>query len=632
MASDSLLENAPIQGPDYLYSTLPEDKDQIRLLILDPGHEDDPLSGSLISVKLEEAPAFEAISYVWGCDNRDHCIHLNGKPLSLTPSMSDALRQTRQLDKPRTLWADSICINQGDSVEKGHQVFLMGRIYQRSEQTVLCLGTSRQHRDVARDVSGLIGDVNRLMDGVFNDPEFTWDWDSFPESQEDDPLFSGERWESWIKMGSCKWFSRGWVVQEAALANKAVLLWAGAEIKWSNMLRAYSWLLQRTPFLSERRVIPRLHLNIWNSEHRDEQRTLRARQMETELSLSKTLWILHFSRQLELTIQEDRIYAFMAIPTSDGAMSRMQLQPDYSDSTSYLQVYKDFAVKYLEQTSDLDLLACVQQRHGDQDDNTYQVDLDAPRQPDLPSWVPRWDFHGSDVDTWVHDAVPKIYPHAAAKNIACSGDGSILHVKGIILDSVEFVSREIMPLTDPADTVRELVSVWRKVVEQIIKQPRPHESPFQIAMSFLAAVNMGSYYGEWNEWVRSMAAFARILENDNSEVSTDAYANDEDAMRISKYAVDVSSHRQFILLRRGYVGMAPQTARIGDTYAIIFGTRAPFILRKMAGKGARYNVVGWGYVQNKRSNRDGVPNRMDRDQNAYDWEEWSLPTRDIFLC
>lgn len=115
----------------------------------------------------------------------------------------------------------------------------MGRIYARSCRTLICLGFHPRFRQYSRDVVALVDGVNNMMDRIFACPVFLWDWESFPFPREDEPLLHDEKWISWEKLGKCDWFKRGWVVQEAASAREAVVLWADAEIQWISILRNY---------------------------------------------------------------------------------------------------------------------------------------------------------------------------------------------------------------------------------------------------------------------------------------------------------------------------------------------------------------------------------------------------------
>lgn len=151
----------------YQYEPLPTHK-HTRVLVLEPGPNNsdengDALVGSLRLLDLNGAykKPFEAISYVWGPPARSHVILLDGHPLPITASLRDALLQTRLADQSRTLWADAICIDQRNKLEKGHQVAAMGRIYKTSKRTLICLGV--QYPEHARDTAGLIEYVNTII-------------------------------------------------------------------------------------------------------------------------------------------------------------------------------------------------------------------------------------------------------------------------------------------------------------------------------------------------------------------------------------------------------------------------------------------------------------------------------------
>lgn len=135
-----------------------------------------------------------------------------------------------------------------------------------------------------------------------------------------------------------------------------------------------------------------------------EARTLLPANASLELQAWPTLDLLHEARYLQVTNPTDRIYAFMAIPTSDGAMPT--LVPDYSDQTSYLDVYREFATRFLDATSNLDLLSYV--------DYKPSANLDDLFASPFPSWIPRWNhksysyvplFYFPRI-TGAHDAAP----------------------------------------------------------------------------------------------------------------------------------------------------------------------------------------------------------------------------------
>ena len=135
-------------------------KGHIRLLQLEPGVLGAPVSVQLLRYKLgtPETPPYEALSYVWGtqlCPNQilvtKHCNTDSDWQqrqtckvrVSITFNLDVALRMLRSTTQPRLLWIDSLCIDQGNDVEKASQVAQMGQIYAHATQVVISVGEER---------------------------------------------------------------------------------------------------------------------------------------------------------------------------------------------------------------------------------------------------------------------------------------------------------------------------------------------------------------------------------------------------------------------------------------------------------------------------------------------------------
>lgn len=622
------LEEDLSKGYKFIYRPLPGDG-YIRRLILEPGKGDDNLVGRLEVVSLACAHgSFEAISYAWGSDEKNHIININGKPMAITTSLRDALHQTRRSDKPRVLWADAICINQQDTQEKGHQVALMGEVYKSSCCTLICLGYSTE--SWPREVATLIQDVEGMMDRVMKFYLVNHKgWDSFPYPKAGDRLLSRERWESWTELVSQPWFSRGWVVQEAALGPESLVLWAGETIPWVSLLRVQHWLNKRSHHLigghpNELSVLSPLHTNTLEvRRHHDIQTLLPARR--TALT---TLQALHDARDLELKDPKDRIYAFMAYPTSDAAMPA--LRPNYTDDTSHLDLYWEFAVKYLERTLDLNILAFVEHEKGDEVASTTDAGLylGPMRSLSCPSWVPRWDRGRGLIPLW-HWAEPKV--NGSLQKMIFSNSNATLQVKAVIFDSVEYVSEEIKWKRHYGEAVASVIRLWRNIAEQSIRYPGPHQSNLNLA--FLGALNSNRSVGDRDEWDRAQEAFAKLLPSgiDNPELPVDRFEHNRDAKLLSKFILDFSHGRRLLVLGRGHLGQSSSATHVGDVCAAIFGSSTPFILRKMAGREDHFSVVGPAYIQSAEVYDNGAPIGMGRYGYCNDWEDWNLPTRDLFL-
>ena len=84
---------------------------------------------------------YEALSYVWGIPTpvqklRSDC----GQTFQITPNCASALRHLRLKSEIRTLWLDSICINQSSNDEKAHQIAMMSDIYKNAREVLVWLG------------------------------------------------------------------------------------------------------------------------------------------------------------------------------------------------------------------------------------------------------------------------------------------------------------------------------------------------------------------------------------------------------------------------------------------------------------------------------------------------------------
>ena len=129
----------------------------IRILQLLPSRagagDDDELQCSLEVTTLDEALPYIALSYVW--ENYHHggieglipafpqgdvLLRCNGELVKIGANLSSALRRLRDKTSVVRVWVDSLCINQRNVRERTHQVGLMRKIYEGSQEVVIWLG------------------------------------------------------------------------------------------------------------------------------------------------------------------------------------------------------------------------------------------------------------------------------------------------------------------------------------------------------------------------------------------------------------------------------------------------------------------------------------------------------------
>ena len=79
---------------DGFYSPLLGQRD-IRLLEVLPGDDESTLVTSMVTVSLDSKPIYAALSYAWGDATQRSITECNGKSISITTSLAEALKAFR---------------------------------------------------------------------------------------------------------------------------------------------------------------------------------------------------------------------------------------------------------------------------------------------------------------------------------------------------------------------------------------------------------------------------------------------------------------------------------------------------------------------------------------------------------
>lgn len=92
---------------------------EIRLLTLASGKTDDVISCSLHHMDLvPESSEYTALSYVWGGQDNQLEISLEGRIFQVTRNLHSSLRRLCQDDDDLTLSVDALCIDQANVAER----------------------------------------------------------------------------------------------------------------------------------------------------------------------------------------------------------------------------------------------------------------------------------------------------------------------------------------------------------------------------------------------------------------------------------------------------------------------------------------------------------------------------------
>jgi hypothetical protein len=208
----------------------------------------------------------------------------------------------------------------------------------------------------------------------------------------------------------------------------------------------------------------------------------------------------------------------------------------------------------------------------------------------------------------------------------------ILKVQGVIIDAIVYESDTMSYETSTLETISNL---WRDIAAIQVDSPYPGTNRVQ---AFLESLVCGTYEGVWSKWTQSREALALFLQANHSDQNQAGRLQEEsgleDADRFLSYANGVTHSRKFVLTERGYMGLAPCVARIGDMCAIIYGCTSSCILRK-AGLNQQYIFLGSAVFIGKQpqdAGDAGIFFVQLGEEKSKDWIEWDLEEHDIELC
>ena len=300
--------------PAYEYEALDHSAPQFRIFTLEPAEDrDSPLRGALRIEKFlptsEAQQSYEAVSYVWGAQQKAWPLFVAGATLPLSSNLAQALRYIRHPSQPRQLWIDALCIDQSSSREKNHQVRQMYQIFAQATRVLIWLGESDEDSEYAlTHLEGLTGalrlDIPRIA-----------------------------------KLFTRPWWSRVWTFQEGLAANGDSLVLCGQRtVAWQTVLQALGDLLKcarRYPDAALHRFRYFLEVN-------------RLRRSAQEVHLDRLVFA---SSYREATDPRDYVYALLGL-VNDTSYESIDL--DYSKPVSW--AYQQAMVSMIRSRKDLDIL------------------------------------------------------------------------------------------------------------------------------------------------------------------------------------------------------------------------------------------------------------------------------------
>ena len=619
----------------HQYQQLPKGR-WIRLLRLFPSKHGGSLECELFVVQVDVVPQYEAISYVWGDPSQTTSILCDNHLIHITANLHGVLRQIRHASEARIVWADAICIDQANDVEKGHQVNLMGLIYSKASRVLIWLGEDAQRR--AATAFRFIVDFNRYWGSqLAKYPDIY----QVPQLPSESPLRDRAKLDSVAEVFRRPWFSRVWTVQEVGLASTVLVLWGEASINWGEIVEFANICHDRAEEFVDSfdlvYVLDGFQL-IWCTYDDEDTQT-----WKTELPLTKegfqtrqaTKQGANFFNVLlgvngrEATDKRDFVYAFLG-----HSLARLQGQTKTMVAADYTkewpEVYWNVAIQLLEQTKSLVLLSAVSH-------------LDEQIPEEFPSWIPQWYVKSFITILSPFPAHESFYDAALVEENSTSlirdprpyhFDGRVLTahlaVRALIIDSVRSHSSKLDAWDHPRakGSLDPVEAVWKEAGFDAVTGS-VYSSNFEAFTHTLVAGMTWQMDPTEADVGRHRAAF-RAYSAKNCSIEFNGLAQRElpsssendmtgDSTGFSQILGDMCNHRKCFITEKGYFGLGPLAIQEGDLCCVLFGARVPFIVRSTRTAG-HYRLVGECFAHG-----------LMRGEATRAWREGSLTAEEIFL-
>ncbi|KAL5319118.1 hypothetical protein ACEPPN_012167 [Leptodophora sp. 'Broadleaf-Isolate-01'] len=209
--------------PAYKYIPLKSPR-HIRVLELKKKCFFSEPSCELRQLSLDDAPAFEALSYTWGVSPPSIPLEVTGSRILVTSAVEEFLFHQRSFFRSKLFWIDSVCINQNDDVEKTEQLPLMTEIYRRARLVIVWLGPPG-----SAHTANLIGSFLVTLTA----PHIA----RFSTNDALENFVRGQK-EAFVALGelfSHPWFERIWIIQEVIVSNRVHVMYKGICLSWDTI-------------------------------------------------------------------------------------------------------------------------------------------------------------------------------------------------------------------------------------------------------------------------------------------------------------------------------------------------------------------------------------------------------------
>ncbi|KAL5393554.1 hypothetical protein PMIN04_009735 [Paraphaeosphaeria minitans] len=552
-----------------VYAPLNSSLDEIRLLRLLPGSDEDRLRCTLSIVSLDDRPHYEALSYVWGDDLEDTFpISLGGHTVQIRRNLHSALRGIRYLDCERILWIDALCIDQENVEERHTQVAIMGDIYSKADCVLAYIGEDFDGCDRVMDTMRYISENGRM--------HFDGSEDMLLRIHGVSVLNGGIPWDLVYKFFETPWITRVWTAQEYVLAESMLVYRSRLSIPRQTLNNFVDY-------------APR-HVMIGCCELRKEHDIVFRDEVFQQWRIlhgppapnTSILLPLEYYRIRKSTKPHDKVYGMLGLA---GDVYKKRIKAD--DTISIEDLFTNVVRIESEVSGRLDFLSYCR------DQNLV-----------LPSWVPDWTFYDQTRESQRYDELYLARYKADGNRPSGAfvpGGRKLLVTIGVQLSTVY---RRYGPRAESQLHAGSIAHMWKWTTAHPVSASyyggmQALEQAFWLTMcGGLDALSRPDEDGfasmPWKYRRLKPVEYAEAMELWKKAVYGESEYGDAN-MLFGRLTYD----RCYVVMESGAIGFAPRDARLGDMMVALRGGSLVYVLRpeSYCGWGPRkYMFVGDGYM------------------------------------
>lgn len=330
-ASRSLLRNRK----PYKYTALSEG--EIRLFRISAEPESFELRLTMRHHRLDSAlpPRYIALSYCWGSESAPRTVNIDDENLIVTENILAVLNffmsHSREFD---SFWADQICIDQDNMMERNEQVHHMWRIYSEASLVYAWLGCYNQVKASFGERSDAVEHSTVPKRPLLKEPSCYRSWD-----HEVSALSAGDH--HILKLLEQPYFTRTWIIPEILQARQLTFL-DGDDAYPADTFRNALSRLVRIGHKENVHMLIKVKQMLDRRSRTQLISTLEHKMTERATFLS-SLELLHGTN---CSVLSDKIFAALTCPTITTEQRVLALRPDYSLTRDELVVV---SIAYYEQ-------------------------------------------------------------------------------------------------------------------------------------------------------------------------------------------------------------------------------------------------------------------------------------------